>query len=166
MVSLLRPLEMSIEFEDRPYKLGETIDVAVHLEPRNEVDVREARVDLLCEERYTQTSVSWVPDTYSGSAAGSYASGQTKSIATERKETFVYSSFEFLKDTKLEPGGPGRYRAPLVIELVPPPHAEEAKALQRDANSAWSFKWKVVASVNVARGRDPKRQRAVTVIFD
>ncbi len=54
MVFKLKPLELSFDFEDREYDLGDTIDIHVDLSPNGEVDVREARVDLVCEERFSQ----------------------------------------------------------------------------------------------------------------
>ena len=54
MVYKLKPLELSLDFEDRDYELGETVDVQVTLTPNGPVDVREARVDLVCEECYSR----------------------------------------------------------------------------------------------------------------
>ena len=34
MVSLLRPLDLELGFEDRAYELGETVDITVDLAPR------------------------------------------------------------------------------------------------------------------------------------
>ena len=51
MVSRLFPLGINIAFEQRPYKLGETIHVTVELVPRRDIRVREVRVDLVCETR-------------------------------------------------------------------------------------------------------------------
>ena len=54
MVYKLKPLELSFDLEDRDYALGDTIDVLVTLTPNGDVDVREARIDLVCEQRYTR----------------------------------------------------------------------------------------------------------------
>ena len=40
MVSMLRPLEMSVEFENKTYQLGDTIDVTVEMSPSRVVQVR------------------------------------------------------------------------------------------------------------------------------
>jgi hypothetical protein len=56
MVYKLKPLEVGLEFEDRTYRLGDTINVTVDLNPRGDVHVREARVDLVCQERYWENS--------------------------------------------------------------------------------------------------------------
>ena len=53
MVYKLKPLELTLEFEDRIYELGDTIDIELSLAPNGDVDVREGRVDLVCEEVYT-----------------------------------------------------------------------------------------------------------------
>ena len=54
MLSRLLPLGIKVNFEDRPYKLGETINLTLELSPRLEIEVREGRVDLVCDMRYTQ----------------------------------------------------------------------------------------------------------------
>ena len=52
-----------------------------------------------------------------------------------------------------------------LVDTTPPPHLEEAKALERDANSSWTFDWTLVASVDVVRGRNSQVERAVTLIM-
>ena len=54
MLSRLLPLGIKVNFEDRPYKLGETVNLTLELSPRREIEVREGRVDLVCGMRYTQ----------------------------------------------------------------------------------------------------------------
>ena len=54
MLYQLRPLQLSLEFESRAYKLGETIEVVVEMRPSTNIQVRGGRVDLVCEERYNQ----------------------------------------------------------------------------------------------------------------
>ncbi len=54
MVYKLKPLELGLDFEDKDYNLGDTIDVQVTLTTNGDVNVREARVDLVCEENYTR----------------------------------------------------------------------------------------------------------------
>ena len=87
MVYKLKPLELGLDFKDRVYELGDTIDVQVALTPNGDVDARGGRVDLVCEERYIQTGTTFVPDTYAQmSRAGSVTSGQTRDVATARRE--------------------------------------------------------------------------------
>lgn len=165
MVFQLKPLDVKLELDDGPYRLGDTINVTVALEPHGDGDVREARLDLVCEERYTETYSVMVPVKWTTTRHAGQVSVPKQGVK-ERKESYVHSSVVFLEDTRLRSGRTARHSAALRIEPVPPTHLDEAKALVRDAGSAWSFKWTVVASVNVARGRDPKRQRQVRVTLD
>ena len=64
MLYQVRPLQLSLEFESQAYKLGETIEVVVEMRPSTNIQVRGGRVDLVCEERYNQRGVSFIPDTY------------------------------------------------------------------------------------------------------
>ena len=54
MLYQVRPLQLSLEFESRAYKLGGTIEVVVEMRPSTNIQVRGGRVDLVCEERYNQ----------------------------------------------------------------------------------------------------------------
>ena len=55
MVYKLKPLELGIDLEDREYELGDAINVQVTLTPNGDVRVRQARVDLVCEETYARS---------------------------------------------------------------------------------------------------------------
>ena len=162
MVYKIKPLELSFDFEDRGYELGDTIDVAVELVPNGDVDVREARVDLICEERFLHSYAHTGPGRIKGTGWAGQAQ-VTNRGSKGRRETQVHSSIVFLNETQLRSGMPSKHSPRLRIETVPPQHAEEAQALQRDASKSWSFKWRLVASVDVARGLNPKVQRAVKV---
>ena len=169
MVYKLKPLELSIDFEDREYELGDAIDVHVVLTPNGHMDVREGRVDLVCEERFARAQRGIVL----GAGGAQAAQGGNIRVTTDyvpasswqgqREERYVHSSAVFLNDTSLPSGRPSAQTVRLQIEGVPPRHFEEAIDLQRDADSSWTFKWRLVASGNVVRGRDPKRQRTVKV---
>ena len=54
MLTRLRPLEVTMVFKDRSYKLGETIDIHLELKAKRDVVIREGRVDLMCQEKYKQ----------------------------------------------------------------------------------------------------------------
>ena len=51
---------MKLSVEDRPYKLGETIDLAVALSPRRDLEVRQARLELVCDERWMEITTVMV----------------------------------------------------------------------------------------------------------
>ncbi len=164
MVYKLKPLELGLEFEDRDYELGDTINIQVSLTPNGDVNLRGGRVDLVCEERYSQRGATLISarSILATRSRSSVAPG-TRNVATDRKERLVHSTVSLLEAGRLRGGAPTIRAARLLVQPTPPPHFEEAMALQGDAQSSWTFKWRLVASVNVARGRDQKRQRQVRV---
>ena len=165
MLPKLKPLELSFDFEDRDYVLGDTIDVQVTLTPNGDVDVRGGRVDLVCEEQYSQraTTLRGVRGPRDPVDPRMGGVGRKRHLKTERKERVVHSTVSFLEEGRLKGSAPSTSTARLLVQPTPPPHFEDARALQRDAQSSWTFKWRLEASVNVARGRDQKKQRRVKV---
>ena len=159
MLNRILPLDLSLEFEPKAYTLGETIDVVVEIRPPADIRLRSGRLDLVCEEHYTQRGVSFVPDFY----AGMNPSGQTSHVAKERKEQFVHSTVQFMEETRLTGGATTSRRVSLAVETAPPPHFEESLALERDASSAWTFNWTLLATVDVALGRDAQVEREVKI---
>lgn len=172
MVYKFKPLELSIDFDNRGYKLGDTIDIEVAITPTGELNVREGRVELLCEEIHARADRG-IAMGAGGSATVQGGNPHTgtdyipmSSSVSQRSESYVHSSVVFLKDATLGPGTPSTYGARLQIQPQPPKHFDEAKAAERDANSSWTFKWTLVATIDVVRGRNPKRQRKVDVVLD
>jgi hypothetical protein len=164
MVYKLNPLEISLDFEDRAYDLGDAIELQVTVTPNGDANVRGGRIDLVCEEHYSQTGTTFVPDTYASSTgAGQGTSGSTRSVGTVRNERVVHSTVSFLEPGRLTGGAPSAHAARLEIQPSPPPHFEESIALQRDASSSWTFEWSLVATIDVVRGRNPSVGRAVKV---
>ena len=169
MVYRLRPLELKLECDEGPFRLGERIALDLELTPNADVEVREARVDLVCEERHSRTG-SAISIGMGGRAT---IQGGNPLIMTDyipasttvkqSKESYVHSTVVFLKDARLSSGQTTRYTPKLDIQPVPPRHLDDANGLESDATSSLTFKWTVVASVNIARGRDPRKQRAVKV---
>ena len=160
MVNRILPVDMSVEFESRAYTLGETIDAVVEIRPNANIQVRSGRLDLVCEEHYIQRGSSFVPDFY---ATDRVISGQTRHVAQERKEEFMHSTVRFMEETRLTGGATASRRASLVVGTALPPHFEDSLALERDASSAWTFKWTLLAIVDVAMGRDAQVEREVTI---
>ena len=175
MVFRFRPLEVTLTVdEERAYKLGDTIRLRLDLEPRGDVHVREGRVDLVCEQQYWENSTLTmeVPifhtETRGHGSITQQIGTQTvnKEVKKEFKETLVHSSVVFLNDTRLDSASSSTYDARLVIEPTPPPHAKDARELVKDASRSWTFKWRLVATVDVVRGRNPKRQKTIKVAVE
>ena len=147
MVFKLKPLELSFDFEDRSYELGDTIDVRVNLTASGDVDVREARIDLVCEERFSQHE-SGVVMGLSGRAG---IAGQKMRVTTDyvsasswvsqRTESYIHSSAVFINDARIRSGHPSIHIAKVQIQPKPPTHLDEAKDSQRDSRSSRTFKW-------------------------
>ena len=164
MVYKLKPMDISFDFENRVYDLGDAIELQVTLTPNGDANVRDGRIDLVCEEHYSQTGTTFVPDTYASSTgAGQGTSGSTRNVGTERKERVVHSTVSFLEPGRLTGGAPSVHTVRLQVQPSPPPHFEELIALQDDAQSSWTFEWTLTATVDVVRGRNPSVVRAVRV---
>ncbi len=154
MLSRLFPLGVKVSFENRVYKLGETINLTVELSPKRDMDVREGRVELVCEESWTESSTVMVPVSRRGGGhlAQPHAPRIPKQVHKENRETFVHSSVAFLEDTQLASGRIGSYNAALETEPEPPPHAREGKV-----------GWRLVTTVDVSGARDITARRPVKV---
>ena len=160
MLSRLFPLGVKVSFEDRVYKLGETIDLTVELSPKRDMEVREGRVDLVCEEHWTEFSTVMVPVSRASRGEAASASGGRvlpearipKQVHEEHRESYVHSSVVFLEDTRLASGRTGSHNARLEIQPEPPPHALDGKV-----------RWRLVTTTDVAGARDIKARRLVKV---
>ena len=155
VTSRLRPLDLKLFFEDRPYKLGETIDITTELDARGDVEVREGRVDLVCEARWTEIYTVMVSAGRQPRGVAYILPMVPKQVSKKHVETYVHSSVVFLQETRLDSTTRGSYRARLEIEPESPPHAAEA-----------TVKWMLVAAIDVVRARDIKTRRAVEVRVD
>ena len=160
MISRVFPLKVQLEFEDRQYELGETINLLVELNARSDVDVREGRIDLVCEERYLENYTVMVPaarpsrnmQAISVTSVSKMPARVPKQVTKEYRETFVHSSVEFITDTRLTSGTKDTYRLELEIDSEPPPHAKQA-----------TLNWRLVAWIDVARARDIRKRYKLQV---
>ena len=154
---------MRLLFEDRPYKLGDTIDLTVELHAKNDVRVREGRVDLVCEERWIQNFTVMAP-AFPRSAATEPGGAQAaelpapivpKHIAEERREIYVHSGAILLQETRLSSGTTGRYEVGLEIQLTPPDHM-----------SVSTVSWSLALAIDVAIARDIHKGYPLEVTLD
>ncbi len=154
MLSRLFPVGVKVSFEDRVYKLGETINLTVELSPRRDIEVREGRVDLIRKEVWREVFTVMMP------VKRGYApvmSGQPPSVSQQKtktsREAYVHSSFVFLEVTQLASGTTVIYNANLEIKPEPPPHGGEGKV-----------SWRLVTTADIAGARDIKARRLVKVM--
>ena len=153
MVSRLRPIDIAITFDDRAYRLCETIRVDVELTPRVGVTVRKARMEIVCLARYTEIGQR---QQFAGIARGDTGVpvpepfGSDLTSGTQQSESeFTYSGPTFLKDVRLSEGASNRSRVRLDI----PSELPEIVAGSGPRSRA-KTEWSVVVIVDVAGARD------------
>ena len=158
MVSRLRPLDVNFFFENRTYRLGETIDIDLELEANGDVEVREGRVDLMCEERYKQSSTVSVTKSSSGGMLGGgppIISKENRQVSHAREESYPHSSAVFLSEARLSSGTISRHKVTLAIGPEPPQHMSDPTVTDAEVQ------WALVASFDVAKARDVTKRHQV-----
>ena len=157
-LSRLYPLDMNLTFDDRPYSLGETIRVLVELAPRRDVVVREARVDLVCEEDFVMSYTIMSPGRPSLSSHRTpgevYVSPPLlrQRVKKEEREAYAHSSAQFLSNATLQQGSPTQYSIDLFINTQSPPRVSVAR-----------IEWRLEGFVDVVMARDTRARYGVQV---
>ena len=160
--SFARSLDVNLVFEDRPYKLGEIINVTVEINARRDVKVREGRVYLMYDVRWTAPDTELQPVRVTRPGPG----GRTMMFSTvrvttrkevEHRESYVLGGGRFLGHTPLDSHSSGSYNIKLEIHQDDPPYAFIKGA---------SMRWSLVAAIDVAWGLDVKISRNVKITVD
>ena len=121
MVNSPRSTEIRMTFEDRSHKLGETIDLTVEVDPAREVRVRGGTLELILEERLSETKMGRQMGVGGASALQGGAPIRTtdyvpmQQTLSVKSKTSVHSSIEFLGEATLTSEGPNTYRTSLRI---------------------------------------------------
>ncbi len=154
MVSRLFPMGIIVAFERRSYKLGETINLTVDLVPRREFEVREARVDLVCEMRYTEVTTVLVPPLPSRTPRlGTIMSAAVhKRVSQTYRDAYVQGSAVFLRDERLPWDRTSTYDVGLEISPEWP------------TRKSGSMRWWLVTTVDVIGPRNVTARRLVKVL--
>ena len=170
MVYKLDPLEVTLAFERKEYRLGDTIVATVTLVPNSDIVIRKASLNLVVEGRRTEVKTGRAM----GAGGASTLQGGNPHVSTdfipmqqtteEKPFTEVCYSETFLVSTSVREGNFSRHDVPLEIGPSLPRPALEARELQRDANSSLSLeRWWIEVKVDVARGRDPTVRHEIDV---
>ena len=95
---------MDIDFPDRGYELGGRMDVRIILTPDRDARIRNARVDLVCNQTYTHHS-AWKGSTIPRSLGRPMRPGGIS--VDQRTESYVHSTVEHTRGHLTQGGGHG-----------------------------------------------------------
>jgi len=144
MISRFQPVKLNAELKDKVLHLGKEASISVELIADRNVEIRDGRIDLVCEEKYT--------DMYSVSRhSGTPQSGYTQQVTKEQTDNYVHSTVSFLKDAQLRRGSSNQYQVVLRVQPDPP------------RNQGSTVTWALVTTVDVARARDLTTKQDVQV---
>ena len=160
MVSRLRPLDVVVSFPERNYRLGDTIDLTIAITPHRDCDIREGRVDLMLEERWTETVTRTIEKPIdigggrgmSGSFSQVGTETETEQSEKKLKEKTAHSSVVFLEGARVISGRGERYRVTLEVRPDRPAHIGVAKT-----------RWWLQTVIDVAGARDIKPRSKIAI---
>ena len=173
MVFSLDPLDISLEFERRPYRLGDTINATVTLIPKSDVEIRRASLSLMGQVRRTEVHTGWAMDLEGRPGDTLQIRGQasrvpTQGIPSQSVSLEVFCSVQIVPTQPLRKDAVSRHN--VALRLDPKLHklqmlSREAERLRRDANRGLSIEpWWLEAEADVVRGRDATVRRQIEII--
>ncbi len=163
MVHRLDPLDLGLDFDDRSYRLGETIAVRVEMTAKGRIAIRNASLELVCDQKFAESYTVSGPGLYANTTGSVPRPDITSQVGSERIESYPHSMASLMSDVTLEPGEQRAVDARLAIAASPPRRLKDSSELEGDAARSWSFSWRLVVSVDVAGGRDASVERDVKV---
>ncbi|MBM3934709.1 MAG: hypothetical protein FJ319_10480 [SAR202 cluster bacterium] len=161
-VSLLKPVDIEVSFDSRAYSLGEHIDVKCKVYAKIDCHVREARLELVVEERWverygvtsTDHVMQHVPGMYGeGYVAETGAFPKTRMQVDEHVTSTLNNSVAFIWDKSLERGKTYVFSVRVPIDPHEPPHAGRAE-----------MKWGLKVRVDIAGAKDLTELHEVSVL--
>ncbi len=170
MVFKLDPLDIMLDYERRPYRLGETINAVVTLMAKTDIKIRTASLNLVAEVRRTQAGAARTMDM--GGAATlqggqilkttDYIPMQQNTQQTTSDETCY--SVRFPASESLRQDETVRHSVDLLIGPELPKVAIESKELERDANNSLSIEqWWLETQVDVVMGIDQSHRKKIDI---
>ena len=164
MLSRMRPVDVEVSFDNRTYHLGDNIDLTIELTPRRDCQVREARVDLIVKETWTDriTQTRERPIRSIAGARGETVTYGTETVTEEKftnhKETSVHSTIMFMKDQGLTSRKSSSYQPRLQVGEKPPRLAKTSST-----QSNVKINWWVQTVIDVQGARDVKPRTKIDV---
>ena len=160
MLSFLNPVDINVEFPQRDYTLGGTIDLVVTIKGRSDIQVTQGRVELTCRERFHEVHTVMVPVSRPVppprlGAARLPTFRVPKRVAEEFKSTSVHSSVVFLQGAHLARGSTEVFSVSLDVGSQLPPYA--------DKNSI--MRWRLVTAIDMDDGRTIAKEKRIAVTW-
>jgi hypothetical protein len=127
---LRRDPKILLRFDDRRYKLGESIDITVEIYASRDFRLTEALIDLVHERRYIENSSMMVPDYMTARVnLRSPLAGRRvlvpKRVTQHLIDHYLHSSVTFANECHLDAGSHHSYSVRLAIQPHVPPHCGE-----------------------------------------
>lgn len=160
MVSRLNPVTIGISFPKQTYRLGDTVSVRVDITSLTDVTVREARVGLECQIRYTEMRTglrrSEVINRGPAVIPGTAPQMITESVEVELSDT--YPTQTFLANRRLQAGRVNSSDVRLEIPSELGRNGVYAQSMSRAV-----FSWRVVVMADISLARDVTESRKIDV---
>lgn len=158
MFNVLRSLELDSDFERREYRLGDTVQVMVSLKARTNIMGAQARVELVCHERFHEIHTVMVPASRPVVPArfGGPQLPQVripKRVTEEFKSTSIHSQEVFLNDFSLARGTSETFQVALHIEPHLPPYTDRGGTVR----------WRLAVSLEQDNGTVISKEKRILV---
>lgn len=174
MVLNLDPLDISLDFERRPYRLGDTITATVTFMPKGNVEIRSAALNLMGQVRRTKASMGRAMGMQGRAGLQGGNSFTTtdyvpmQRLTEQQISTEVFGSTPVVLNGLLRKGEVSRHKVKLRLDQELrklQSLSREAAMLQRDSNSGLSIEpWWLEVRVDVIMRRDAIVRRRVEII--
>ena len=184
MINRLFPLKADLIFDDRQYRLSDTIVVAVEITPSFDVELREGRGELLCHERWEEIHSFKVQGgslphrtTAGGVFVGRLPVTRANipgSAVKKYAKTYVHTSETFLAGVTLRSGRPQRFEVRLEPERTLL-SMDEMRGRRNPDRRLSDFRadlgehaarWKLRTFIDLVLTRNIKVQRDVSILVD
>lgn len=158
MISRLNPLSINIAFPRKTYYPGDIVSLIIDLTSRANVTIREARISLECQMRYSEvrSGISGTDAINRRNAGTDGMLGRPPQMVTRSVEVETSGTFDeqtFLTNLRLE-----RYHrnSSAVALKVPAKLGGKTKAAQRGP-------WRIVVTADVSLARDVTESRRIGI---
>ncbi len=157
---VLRDPAIRLEFENRTYRLGETLELAVEIVANRDMRISEGVIDLHHQRRYVESSRKMVPDYMANRIylRGGVAGRQPMKIMVPKRVTetfqdrYLHSSVDFLDEIELSEKANQKFNATLEIQPETPPHYGEGET-----------KWILEVVLVLPNGREVRKEEEVLI---